>query len=364
MPKYVRVNTLKTDTGNVLKHFVGLGFRLLDQNEPVDLEQQQQQQKWIKLDDTIPHLIAIGPPSSIQFHTQPLFLDASIIIQDKASCMPVYALKHTLESLGIATDEDFHFVDACAAPGNKTTYLASLYPKCKLIAFDKDQRRATDLMERVRDANATNVEVQCTDFLTTKPSKFRNVRAIIVDPSCSGSGIITREVNQFDLNAESIAGDARQMKRIEKLAAFQQSIVEHAMTFKNAQVVIYSTCSTYWQENENVVSRVLETFGDRFALYKALPQWPTRGVAHVKKLDGQIDFSHVADSVIRTNFEQHHTNGFFVACFVRKDLLQRGAEIMEEEDEEEIKETEKKEKRKRADKDKDETKQKAKRRKK
>lgn len=87
-------------------------------------------------------------------------------------------------------------------------------------------------------------------------------------------------------------------------------------------------------------------------------------MTHVKKSGKQIDFSHVADYVIRTNFEQHHTNGFFVACFVRKELLQGDLDIEIVEVEEEKKKTEKKEKRKRADKGKDEEKQEAKRRKK
>lgn len=254
MPKYVRVNTNKISVDDALRHFRKLGFQVRGSESEGLHQSWQHEAKWVKLDDTVPNLIALGPPSSIQFHSDPLFRDSSIIVQDKSSCLPVYALQCALQSLQMDTRSNkFEFVDACAAPGNKTTYLASLYPDCKVIAFDKDKKRAHALRKRTKAAGCANVDVHWEDFLKTDPSSFKHVRALIVDPSCSGSGLIVREVNRLDVaNTSGSRPSVKEMKRIEKLAEFQERVVEHALRCKcitttlhswNALTVEYSTFS-------------------------------------------------------------------------------------------------------------------------
>ena len=76
----------------------------------------------------------------------------------------------------------------------------------------------------------------------------------------------------------------------------------------NAQRVVYSTCSLFEEENEQVVEFVLQEMGHIWELHKALPNWKHRGLAKYE----------VGDSCIRASPTEDETNGFFVARFHRK----------------------------------------------
>ena len=65
------------------------------------------------------------------------------------------------------------------------------------LAFERDKSRTTILQKMVRLASAdTFVTVKAaSDFLAAKPdsTEYQNVGAILLDPSCSGSGIVGRD---------------------------------------------------------------------------------------------------------------------------------------------------------------------------
>ena len=63
----------------------------------------------------------------------------------------------------------------------------------KIFAFDKDAARVKTMKSLLTKAGVTCVDVSHKDFLSVKPSdaRYKDVRYIIVDPSCSGSGTIT-----------------------------------------------------------------------------------------------------------------------------------------------------------------------------
>jgi putative methyltransferase len=90
--------------------------------------------------------------------------------------------------------DNFDIIDCCAAPGNKTLQLAEyLGDKGTVYAFDKDPKRAELLKKRIQYHGMGNIKVFNQDFLTTDPHspQFKNVRMILADPSCSGSGMLT-----------------------------------------------------------------------------------------------------------------------------------------------------------------------------
>ena len=61
------------------------------------------------------------------------------------------------------------------------------------------------------------------------------VSKVLLDPSCSGSGMAHRRILQ-EKDDES---------RIEKLAQFQEKAIKKAMSFPNAIEISYSTCSVH-----------------------------------------------------------------------------------------------------------------------
>lgn len=67
---------------------------------------------------------------------------------------------------------------------------------------------------------------------------------ILVDPSCSGSGM---------QNRMSLDPDEKDPARLKRLAGLQIKMLSHALqSFPNVKRIVYSTCSLYEEENEQV----------------------------------------------------------------------------------------------------------------
>ncbi|MBW0465176.1 hypothetical protein O181_004891, partial [Austropuccinia psidii MF-1] len=261
------------------------------------------------MDDHISCLIAFPP--TIALATLEPYLDGRLIAQDKASCIPAQLL---LGDVGF--DEGVQVIDATAAPGNKTTMLSAMVGKNgKVWAFERDPERFVTLQEMVSKAGCTNVECVLGDFLSIKHSdqRFKNVSYIMVDPSCSGSGIS----NRLD---HLTASNSRDDRRILALSRFQTTIVSHALRFPSVIQVAYSTCSIWREENEEVVFRILKkpemiergwVLKDVQLTFAEGKSWNRTGQA--KSEEEKL----LTDQMIRFDPELDHTIGFFAAVFKR-----------------------------------------------
>ena len=106
-PRYVRVNQLKPDWKDTVTTILSMPGAVADEH--------------------IDHLYMFPP--NTDFHEHPLVLSGHIILQDKASCFPAYILmKQDRKHWGDA-------IDACAAPGNKTSHLASIMVKINIHVY-------------------------------------------------------------------------------------------------------------------------------------------------------------------------------------------------------------------------------------
>jgi 25S rRNA (cytosine2278-C5)-methyltransferase len=144
------------------------------------------------------------------------------------------------------------------------------------------------------------------------------VRAILLDPSCSGSG--TAAVRGDWLAGEGGGRADEEPGRLDRLAAFQLAALKHALSpaFPAVTRVTYSTCSIHVQENEGVVAAALGSDVGRAAgwrLEAALPAWHRRGVRG--SAPGLTDAE--ADALVRVDAVEDETDGFFVALFVKGD---------------------------------------------
>ncbi|KAJ7593543.1 S-adenosyl-L-methionine-dependent methyltransferase [Mycena floridula] len=298
IPRYVRVNRVLSTTDTVVNTLFSQGFTLSSPFESV---------LGFAKDEHIPDLLLFSPQAS--FSSNPLYLDGSIILQDKASCFPATVLAPP------ATPEAV-VIDATAAPGNKTSHLCALMNNLgKLYAFERDHKRFGTLQKMLSVAGCTNVEPVNADFLMIDPMdpKYAKATHILLDPSCSGSGIVNRLDYLLETEEEN---ETEADERLQRLSAFQLLMIKHAMKFPNVSKIVYSTCSIHAAENEHVVQDALksEEANGHFHLApseQVLPNWKRRGIP------SEMDQPSDASSLVRCLPGEDATNGFFVSCFLR-----------------------------------------------
>ncbi|KAI0087310.1 S-adenosyl-L-methionine-dependent methyltransferase [Irpex rosettiformis] len=309
IPRYVRVNTACWNTEDAVRSFISRGYVL---SGPFD------HPKGFAKDAHIPDLLLFPPDT--QFVEISFYREGKIILQDKASCFPAFILAPPAEKGTVA-------IDATAAPGNKTSHLAALMKnKGKVFAFERDRKRYATLQTMLSRAKCENVEAVNADFLTISPDdpKYSAVTHILLDPSCSGSGIVNRldhllESDGADryliaIESESLEDEE---ERLHKLASFQLMMIRHAMKFPAVKRIVYSTCSVHAIENENVVKEALKTEECNAGPFRlaprnmVLPTWPRRG------LPEEMDSPDEAASLVRCSPGDDATNGFFVCLFMR-----------------------------------------------
>ncbi|XP_044744520.1 putative methyltransferase NSUN7 [Coccinella septempunctata] len=298
-PRYVRVNTLKITLEEAVTNFRQEGWIFVPFFNKSDYEGFQNRLNLLKPDEFmkdihIPELL-IFPPKT-EFYQHEAYKSGNIILQDKASCLPVHLL---------APPPGSTVLDTCAAPGMKTTQLAALLQNTGTVyAVELNPRREALLKELVESVGATCIKTILKDVMQVSADDCPDVEYILVDPSCSGSGITDRvEIEKLDLSTK--------MERLKKLCNFQAKLLRHTMTaFPKAKRIVYSTCSMNAEENEDVVRQTLET-SRQFKLIdakKLLQSWNTK--------TSEI-YPQLGNMCIYATPEEDKTNGFFVAVFER-----------------------------------------------
>ncbi|RUS21547.1 S-adenosyl-L-methionine-dependent methyltransferase [Endogone sp. FLAS-F59071] len=127
IPRYVRVNEHRMTVDKVLEQFQKEGYILEDTKEDLT----GLSPKTIRRDYHLPDLLVFPPNTDL--HDHPLYLSGNIILQDKASCFPAHVCRPLPQA---------YVIDACAAPGNKTSHLSALMCNTgRIWAFDLDKRR-------------------------------------------------------------------------------------------------------------------------------------------------------------------------------------------------------------------------------
>ncbi|KAE9408400.1 S-adenosyl-L-methionine-dependent methyltransferase [Gymnopus androsaceus JB14] len=202
-------------------------------------------------DEDIPALLLFHP--QVSFQDKEAYKTAKVILQDKASCFPAVVLNPPASA-------ESTVIDATSTPGNKTSHLSTLM--CNLgtpFAFERDHKRFLSLQTMLSKAKCQNVEPINADFLVVNPmdSKYSKVMHILLDPSCSGSGIVTH----LDYLVKSVEQEANSVQEDQqnKLAAFQLMMIKHAMKFPSVQQIIYSTCSIHAIKDKHIVCAALES---------------------------------------------------------------------------------------------------------
>ncbi|KAL8993456.1 MAG: hypothetical protein Q9188_007327 [Gyalolechia gomerana] len=371
-PRWVRINTLKTTLADQL------ATTLADYTNVNSLSEvllANPAPKILFVDEHIPDLIAL--PAGTDLTRTAAYRNGLIILQDKASCFPAYLLD--------PKPQDGDCLDACAAPGNKTTHLAALFQgrsqpprKARVWACERDKARSDVLTRMVSLAGCEDlVTVKVgQDFLLLDPEKapWRDVGSLLLDPSCSGSGIVGRhemfavtlpgakgnlgvpmkdrkrkrdgkgdtkpitnkepeEEQEHQELSNGIDENMQLATRLKALSAFQLRLLLHAFRFPSAKRISYSTCSIYAEENELIAIAALQSPVAKLHNWRLLKRdeqvagmrsWSIRGnVSASREEIGEIPLAadEIAESCIRCGTgTPEGTQGFFIAAFIRDHL--------------------------------------------
>ncbi|GAB4240335.1 MAG: 16S rRNA (cytosine(967)-C(5))-methyltransferase RsmB [Acidobacteriota bacterium] len=148
----------------------------------------------------------------------------------------------------VAVEKCRFIVDACAAPGGKSFVLRSRGSAARLLACDVDPRRLAEMRRLAESLAVPGIEFVLADGTAGFPG--RGYDFVLVDVPCSGLGTIRSNP------------DLRWRVREEDLprwASRQLAILQRAFAgLARGGELLYSTCSTEPEENEQVVATFLE----------------------------------------------------------------------------------------------------------
>ena len=172
----------------------------------------------------------------------PSFRDGLFTVQDESS---------QLAPLFLSPVKGERVLDACAAPGGKTTQIAQLMEDSgEILACDVNHKKLRLIKETCDRLGINSVRTFTMD--ATSPSaaiKEATFQRILIDAPCSGLGVIRRNPEgKWTKSPDDLL----------QLARTQLSILENLCTYlETGGTILYATCSTTVQENEYVVDMFL-----------------------------------------------------------------------------------------------------------
>ncbi len=163
-PVIIRTNTLKTRRKDLAQALINRGVQL-------------EGLKWSKVGIQI-------FDSSVPIGATPEYLAGHYMLQAASSFLPVMSLAPT---------EKERILDMCAAPGGKTTYIASLLKNTgSIFANDANKDRTKALAANLHRMGIKNAVVSNCDG-TAFPQLIGGFDRVLLDAPCSGTGVISKD---------------------------------------------------------------------------------------------------------------------------------------------------------------------------
>jgi len=225
-----------------------------------------------------------GPPERLAGYTEGLFS-----LQGEAS---------QLVGLLVAPRPGQRVLDACAAPGGKTTHLAELMEnRGEIVALDPSARGIERVARMSQRLGLSIVRAMVADAAEWRPADVL-FDAVLVDAPCSGLGTLRQHPEvRWRRTPDDIAG----------LAALQQRLMLHLSEFvRPGGTLVYATCTLSAEENDDVLASFLHAHAD-FCIDDPRSLLPDT----VRSLIG-------TDGVLRTFPHRHGLDGFFAVRLKRR----------------------------------------------
>lgn len=214
------------------------------------------------------------------------FEDGLLTIQDESAMLPV-------ESMTI--NEADTILDACSAPGGKTTQIASRLDDGKVFALDIHKNKLKTVMRNATRLGVyKNVETFELDARKVD-SKFEDgmFDAVLVDAPCSGLGLLRRKP---EIRYDKTVAD------IDRLSNIRLQILNAVSTkVKTGGTITYSTCTIVKQENQDVIEKFIA----------ANPNFEVTKTKTERNLNPDSD-------MVQIYPDDYDSDGFFVCSLIRK----------------------------------------------
>ena len=189
--------------------------------------------------------------SKVDFFEDAFILEDDIDIREldiyKEGKIYVQSLSSMLPPLYFDYKEKDSIIDMAAAPGGKTSEIASITNDTVLItAVEKNKLRGEKLVYNLEKQGLKHYSIIFED--ATKLNEFMKFNKVLLDAPCSGSGTITKD------ELETITEDL-----VKRSSDIQKELLNKAINLVNVgDEIIYSTCSIFKVENEEVINKFIE----------------------------------------------------------------------------------------------------------
>lgn len=144
-------------------------------------------------------------------------------------------------------------LDLCAAPGGKSTQIASALKGGFLVTNEINKKRAQILLSNIERYGVENVLVTNTNTTKLCQSFQSCFDKVLVDAPCSGEGMMKKHDAASDWSQENVDFCAKRQKEI---------LSDAYKALKKDGNLVYSTCTYAKEENEEVVQWFLENYPD------------------------------------------------------------------------------------------------------
>ncbi|HEY8394051.1 MAG TPA: 16S rRNA (cytosine(967)-C(5))-methyltransferase RsmB [Thermaerobacter sp.] len=226
------------------------------------------------------------------------FREGRLTWQDESSMLAV----HVLDPQPGET-----VIDVAAAPGGKSTHIAErMGDRGRVVACDIDAGRLEKVEENARRLGLRSVELLVLDGRRL-PDRFAGAAdRVLADVPCTGLGVIARRP---DLRWRKSPDD------IAALAVLQRELLAAAAAcLKPGGVLVYSTCTTEPEENQDVVTAFLREAGGEFTTEDLRPWLPP----------ALRDEPGADEGWIQLWPHRHGVDGFFIARIRRRPARRDG----------------------------------------
>ncbi|OQB25160.1 MAG: Ribosomal RNA small subunit methyltransferase B [Firmicutes bacterium ADurb.Bin182] len=217
----------------------------------------------------------------------PLFLNGSITAQSESAMLACRVL---------GAKPGFMILDACAAPGGKTAYLAELMGnEGKICSWELHPHRKA-LMDRTLSRLRVKIaQTQTRDASIAHKGFDKMFDAVLVDAPCSGLGLFGKPDVRY----------AKTPEIIDELTKIQRSILNACSEYvKPGGTLLYATCTVSHRENEMIAEEFLKAHND-FEPY--LPETLVPEALRPRCVNGMLQLLPHIDG----------TEGFFIARMTR-----------------------------------------------